>query len=859
VEATPDALGLEDLLLEIAMHLDEIGDSTMSSREDYDLVAGLRTVMRAGSLVVIDDAQHLQDSATRLPSNDLRRIISLVDQSIAGRLLLITNQAPAEGDWLDKCRRVVLQAPPEREATKVLDGLLHDRGKEADIPVALRRDVVRWLGGNPRALRALVACLDDEPLESLIEIEPDAWLLRDEMVSPQLIQRLETYFLTRTLDQLSGNSLLLLELLSVYRKPFRKDAIVRLGRVVADVAEARDALQSRYLLEFHTGFYNLHPIIRRLARVKLSQDPRREHNAHQAAADHFVRRVRGGTHSVSLAAVGESFVEARYHLLTTGDAAQFEALASDHRKELSQNYRTVNSMPKSAATRRQLLATIQAALSHDDRGYGPLRIIMARLLLERGGPEDARVALRQLTLASRESRDIYCWNTRLDLSIALEGYATGRAVAEQASDAVHESERWQVYYRYATHLLSADQPSQDAQALAWLDRWLEGVPLKDRRLLYTLSSFTLCRNRRRNEAITLLLAGYERIGTSDSNSWRLLEEAAFMAAVSPDRTKQIAVVKEAAGATDWGPSLQILCEVLQLQGDGAWSEAAEQAARGSSPALSAQRAFALLCSRQVDRAERVVTSDRMPQNRSTAWLRALIALCARRSDVYNEEISRAMGRQLTDPETNDPSLWFHVWDEVPNRLEPYPAFYFPRLPASLTGLDSDLLRLPELGATQATVNLRAMRLPTVDARQRLDDAEDEEAFYSSRSVLLNVEGNLIMSGDLYGISGQAGAVGPRSVASGNTFNQYVDGLNIEQMTHLAAELETLREAMRARADSPEEDMAVAEIARAEVAAGSNDKEGLQSALMKAGRWAWDIANSIGTSIAEAALKAALGL
>jgi hypothetical protein len=218
-----------------------------------------------------------------------------------------------------------------------------------------------------------------------------------------------------------------------------------------------------------------------------------------------------------------------------------------------------------------------------------------------------------------------------------------------------------------------------------------------------------------------------------------------------------------------------------------------------------------------------------------------------------------MGRQLTDPETNDPSLWFHVWDEVPNRLEPYPAFYFPRLPASLTGLDSDLLRLPELGATQATVNLRAMRLPTVDARQRLDDAEDEEAFYSSRSVLLNVEGNLIMSGDLYGISGQAGAVGPRSVASGNTFNQYVDGLNIEQMTHLAAELETLREAMRARADSPEEDMAVAEIARAEVAAGSNDKEGLQSALMKAGRWAWDIANSIGTSIAEAALKAALGL
>lgn len=860
VEISPDALGFEDLLLEVAMHLDEIGDSTMSDRDDLDFAAGLRVVMRTGALLVIDDAQHLQDPVTRLPSADLRRLVDLVDQSNAGRLLLITNHAPADGEWLDKCRRIVLQAPPEQEATELLDRLLRDTGREADIPGDLRRDVVRWLGGNPRALRALVACLGDEPLETLIEIEPDAWLLRDEIVSPQLIQRLETYFLTRTLDQLGGNSLLLLELLSVYRKPFRKDAIERLDRVVAEVNEARTSLQSRYLMDFHTGYYALHPVMKRLARARLSQNSRRELNAHRAAAEHFVRRLRHGTVPLSLAQAGESFVEARYHLLTAGAQSQFEALAADYRKELALHYRSAHSLPKSLGARKQLLATLQAALSHDDRGYARLRINLARLLLERGGSDDARLALRQLTLASRESQDIFCWNTRLDLAISLEGFWAGKAVAEQAVGAVRESEKWQVFYRYATHLVSLEQPRNDTEALAWLDRGLTEVPAKDRRLLYALCSFTLSRNRRRDEAIDLLLDGYERLGGgTDANSWRLLEEAAFLAAVTPDRARRMQAVSDVARENEWSESLQTLCQVLLLQGDGAWTKAAETAASTSSPALTAQRAFSLLCSGQVEAAEALVTAERVPQNRSSAWLRALIALCARRSDLYAEEMAGAVGRQLSPAEARDPSLWFQVWDEIPSRLESYPAFYFPRLPATLTGLQVDLLRLPEQGPTRPSVDLRDIRLPTLSVQLNKGKLDEKSPIFPSGTVLLNVEGNLVMAGDSYNVSGQAGAVGPGSTASGNTFNQYVAGLDPEQMAHLAAELGTLREAMRTRASAPEEDMAIAEVARAEIAARANDHDGLQDALMKAGRWAWGTANAIGTSLAAAALKAALGV
>ncbi|MGY0536546.1 ATP-binding protein [Nocardioides sp. YJ-D4] len=858
VEVGPDTLGLEDLLLEVAMHLDELGNSTMSDREDFDFVVGLRAVMRTGALLVLDDAQHLQDPVTRLPSADLRRLVDLVDQSNAGRLMLITNQAPADGEWLDKCRRIVLQAPPESEALVLLEALLRDTGREADIPESLRPDVVRWLGGNPRALRALVACLGDEPLESLIEIEPDAWLLRDEIVSPQLIQRLETYFLTRTLDQLAGNSLLLLELLSVYRKPFRKDAIERLDRVVAELSQAQSTLQSRYLMEFHVGYFALHPVMRRLARARLSQNPRREHNAHQAAAEHFVRRLRRGTARLSLAQAGESFVEARYHLLTAGADSEFENLASDYRRELALQYRSAKSLPKDPGARRQLLATLLAALTHEDRGYAHLRINLARLLLERAGTDDSRLAIRQLTLASRESKDVYCWNTRLDLAISLEGLSVGRTVAEQAVLAVAEGSRWQVFYRFAAHLVSLERPIYDRDALAWLDRGLMEVPAKDQRLLYALSSFTLSRNRRRDEAIELLLGGYERLGgATDANSWRLLEEAAFIAAVSTNRDKRLSDIREVAADNAWGESLQVLCEVLRLQGIGAWAAAADVARSANSPALTAQRAFSLLCSGEVAAAEAVVTGERIPQNRSTAWLRALIALCARRADLYAEEMAGAVDRQLTLSEASDPSLWFKVWDRIPSRLESYPAFYFPRLPASLTGLRVDLVRLPEQGPNRNSVSLREIQLPTLNAGSEVVDELTE--VFQSRTLLLNIEGNLIMSNDSYNVSGQAGAVGPGAVASGNTFNQYVAGLNPEQMANLAAELGTLRQAMRARAVAPEEDMAIAEIARAEMAAGANDQSVLQNALMKAGRWAWDTANAIGTPIASAALKAAIGL
>jgi hypothetical protein len=860
VEVPEQGLVLEDLLLDTATRFDEVGNATMSDRDDLDLVAGFRDLMRSEALLVVDNAQLLQDPITRVPSQALLRLVEYAADGVSGRLLLITNHAPAEGMWLDDSRRVLLSAPRPSEAVVLLDSLLKDRGREEEIPVAQRADVVRWLGGNPRALRALVACLEEEPLEALIEIEPDAWQLRDEVVSPQLIQKLETYFLTRTLDQLDTNSLLMLELLSIYRKPFRPDAIERLSTVVADVSAARAALVSRYLIDLDRGYFFLHPVIRRLARVRLEENVRREHNAHRAAADHFSRRLKGATAATNLRVVGEAFVEARYHLLALGRDTDFEAIASDYRRELLAQYRSPTAVPTTVAARRQLLVTLQGALGKIDRGYANLRVLLARLLLERGQPDDDRLALRQLSVAARDSKDPYCWKTRLELTLKLEGPVAGRAVANQALDVLHQSNKWLIVLGYASWLIQANGPATDVEVLKWLEQGLNQLPAKSAFGVYSYTAFVLVRNRRRPDAIKVLLEGYQHLGTNDANSWRLLEEAAFIAAAVHDQDG-LSRVRNATIGNKWGETLTALCDVLALQSKGQWWEAAEAAGSSKNKALVAQKAFSTLCAGDPEQALRTVMSGDLGQNRAGSWLKALLALCARQSDMYMEEISASLGAKLGEEEASDPALWLRIWDEVPDRVESYPAFYFPRLPTSLTGLDVELVRLAEVGHATSALNIQNLRLPAISGndgdREALGGLGGEG--YAPAPVLVTVEGNLVMSNDSYNVSGQAGAVGPSASVSGGTFNQFVGGMNGAQLGQLASELARLREMMREAAETPEQDMAVAEIATAEIAAEKGDTATVERSLSKAGKWAWSTANAIGTSLAASALKAALGL
>lgn len=117
----------------------------------------------------------------------------------------------------------------------------------------------------------------------------------------------------------------------------------------------------------------------------------------------------------------------------------------------------------------------------------------------------------------------------------------------------------------------------------------------------------------------------------------------------------------------------------------------------------------------------------------------------------------------------------------------------------------------------------------------------------------------ITVGDEYNI-GQAGAVGSNPHAHDMTFNQI--GGNIEKrmdLSELAGELATLRQAMKGEATEPEHDAAVGEVAKAEQAAQAKDSSKVAESLKGAGTWAVDVATKIGTTLATEALKESMGM
>ncbi|MFL6124815.1 hypothetical protein [Actinophytocola sp.] len=75
---------------------------------------------------------------------------------------------------------------------------------------------------------------------------------------------------------------------------------------------------------------------------------------------------------------------------------------------------------------------------------------------------------------------------------------------------------------------------------------------------------------------------------------------------------------------------------------------------------------------------------------------------------------------------------------------------------------------------------------------------------------------------------------------------------------LQAELRALRIALRDKSDTPEQDMAIAAVAEAEIAAGKNNEKALKAALKKGGKWVLDTAKDIGLEVAKAAVKHAIG-
>lgn len=124
-----------------------------------------------------------------------------------------------------------------------------------------------------------------------------------------------------------------------------------------------------------------------------------------------------------------------------------------------------------------------------------------------------------------------------------------------------------------------------------------------------------------------------------------------------------------------------------------------------------------------------------------------------------------------------------------------------------------------------------------------------ESFYrglsNSKSFLLShLKSNDSPNTYNINVKGDNAIIGINSRISANN-----NSTSSETALHLMAQIELLRVEMRkATGTSPEEDIAIATVAAAEVAARNGDNAGAMLHLKKAGQWAFDVATKIGVSV-----------
>ena len=138
----------------------------------------------------------------------------------------------------------------------------------------------------------------------------------------------------------------------------------------------------------------------------------------------------------------------------------------------------------------------------------------------------------------------------------------------------------------------------------------------------------------------------------------------------------------------------------------------------------------------------------------------------------------------------------------------------------------------------------------------LVDVASPKGHYESEVRNIFVK-ELIMR-DQYNV-GKAGAVGPGSRAQVNFNEIWNQGLAYSDLSLLASELSSLREALMKEAKEADASSTIGAIAAAETEATKGNGPKALEYLSRAGSWALDTATKIGVTIAAAALKDAMGI
>ncbi|MCU9952603.1 glycosyltransferase [Burkholderia sp. BKH01] len=540
----PESGEIDDLMLDLAEQLAVQGHEELSNAINdgsKTTEAALESVLLKPVRIVIDEFQRMIDVSAGTPSHRIAAFLERVSKrSAPGRLLLLSHHG------LDKTRRwgervvfKTLEGLSPGEGAQLLGELLANRERESDIPAERRPEISSWLGGNPRAMRVLVGCLEEAALDDLTGVVPEAWEARDQQVSQGLISKLERELLVRALENLDGASASTLERVAVYRKAVTKDGVDRM--LVPGLASDKflAALSSRFLLEQRAGWYTLNPVVREISLHRLKGNTRATQLAHRSAAGFYTRHF-SAKQIVNAGKLGGAFIEARYHLVQADEMEELTDIAQRFGAHLRALFGWTTPMTRDEALRDEIIGVLSAYL-HED-GPRAMEYHLARLLFVRSRPGDHQRALDHVRKSTGQQSPADAWVLRLRLEAEIAGidsmlHATRLALATVPADANLGT----VYQMAAEQLALA---GRIPEAIDLIEQGISRIaPDKGLYSLYIAEANLLVAAGEIDDAILLLRQGLTTI-PADQNLFAIYVRAAQLLIIRHRMDDAVALLKD---------------------------------------------------------------------------------------------------------------------------------------------------------------------------------------------------------------------------------------------------------------------------------------------------------------------------
>ena len=303
-------------------------EQVLFEQKDPNLAYALEKALQRPVVIILDEAQRFFRPESGAPLPEMDGILAFLRnrQDLAGRLLLLSDRIVEEARWSEWIpKRTLTKLEPE-EAVTALDTKLKEAGVTAEIPLERKKEVVRDLDFNPRAIEALVGALRYDSLDAIIESNPGLWAVRDREVSRDFLKALERDLLERTMRHLDEVHQRKLRRLAVHRRSVKREALEKLCANKDEASHVRSILVTRYLLNFYRGALALNPIVREISLSHLRDDPVEFQQAHSSAADYHMRHFKAKQMVGSQSKLGESFAELRYHLTQAGRQAELTVI-----------------------------------------------------------------------------------------------------------------------------------------------------------------------------------------------------------------------------------------------------------------------------------------------------------------------------------------------------------------------------------------------------------------------------------------------------------------------------------------------------------------------------------------------------